>query len=521
MVRLTRLLLAGAVLALPAALLAADPPAGTYKVILPAQNPNQALWLVKLELKDDKWVGTATPGPDVVPAKIEDLKVERDMLRFSLNLGKGAFAFEGRVPKDKDAKILGTVSLRGAVNPAILEPTTLSSLEPFDVSRELLTKASDGFDVTQAALVCLSRAADKKVKTEEAKAWAEKAVKAAEPFGPKWKRSVVMQLADILSQQDGFTGLALDYAKQAAEALDRASDSPPVQKHFLGLYADALDKAGRKEDAKKIREDMDKIALVTIKPFSRKDKSDRVVLVELFTCAEEPACTAPDVAFAALVKTYKPADVVLLQYHLNQPGPDPLANAETEARARSYEATRKVPSIFFSGGKSDSPGAGGPSESQAAYEMYNEVLAGLLEKPAKMKIAATATRTGSKIDIKTDVTDLPETGPDIRLRVVLVEDEVAYTGGNKASKYVQVVRHFPNGAAGTAMKSKNVKESFTVDVDTVRKNLKAYLDKMNDTKPYPTRDRPLDLKKLRVVAFVQNDETGEVLNAVQVDVKGE
>ena len=149
------------------------------------------------------------------------------------------------------------------------------------------------------------------------------------------------------------------------------------------------------------------------------------------------------------------------------------------------------------------------------------MLVRLLDKPAPMKITATATRTGQTINIKTDVTDLAEPGPDIRLRVALVEETVAYTGGNRASRYVQVVRHFAGGVAGTPMKAKSASNKFSVELDTVRKNIKTYLDRVNENKPFPNKDRPLDLKKLRVVAFVQNDETGEILNAVQVDVKGE
>jgi hypothetical protein len=33
------------------------------------------------------------------------------------------------------------------------------------------------------------------------------------------------------------------------------------------------------------------------------------------------------------------------------------------------------------------------------------------------------------------------------------------------------------------------------------------------------KDRPMEMKKLKVVAFVQNDDDGEVLQAVQVEVK--
>ena len=53
--------------------------------------------------------------------------------------------------------------------------------------------------------------------------------------------------------------------------------------------------------------------------------------MELFTGAQCPPCVAADVAFDVLEKTYKPADLVLIQYHLHIPGPDPLTNAASEA----------------------------------------------------------------------------------------------------------------------------------------------------------------------------------------------
>ena len=55
----------------------------------------------------------------------------------------------------------------------------------------------------------------------------------------------------------------------------------------------------------------------------------RVVVVELFTGAECPPCVSADVAFDALLETYKPNEVVLLEYHLHIPGPDPLTNADS------------------------------------------------------------------------------------------------------------------------------------------------------------------------------------------------
>ena len=57
-----------------------------------------------------------------------------------------------------------------------------------------------------------------------------------------------------------------------------------------------------------------------------------------------------DIAFDAAVKTYKPADVVFLEYHLHIPGPDPLTNADTEGRVKLYAANvRGTPTVFVNG----------------------------------------------------------------------------------------------------------------------------------------------------------------------------
>ena len=66
-----------------------------------------------------------------------------------------------------------------------------------------------------------------------------------------------------------------------------------------------------------------------------------MALVELFTGAQCPPCVAADIAFdAEAVKSYKAADVVLLQYHLHIPGPDPLTNADSEKRQQVLRRCR-------------------------------------------------------------------------------------------------------------------------------------------------------------------------------------
>src|SRR5262249_1815173 len=113
----------------------------------------------------------------------------------------------------------------------------------------------------------------------------------------------------------------------------------------------------------------------------RKSKSnDRVALMELFTGAECPPCVAADVGFDGLIKTYKPTDVVLLQYHLHIPGPDPLTNADTEARAKYYPELRGTPSTFFNG-KAEYGGGGPMANSENKYKEYRSVIDQDLETP--------------------------------------------------------------------------------------------------------------------------------------------
>ena len=62
----------------------------------------------------------------------------------------------------------------------------------------------------------------------------------------------------------------------------------------------------------------------------------------------------------------------------------------------------------------------------------------------------------------------------------------------------------------------------SVDLDQLRKDLSTYLtefEKKDADNKFPNPQRPLELKNLRVVAFIQDDSKLEVLQATQVDVK--
>jgi len=162
----------------------------------------------------------------------------------------------------------------------------------------------------------------------------------------------------------------------------------------------------------------------------------------------------------------------------------------------------------------------GSCPSKAKNFDYRVVINPLLEKPARAQLKASATRQGDKIDIQAEVSDLEKPGDKVRLRFALVEEQVRYVGGNQVRFHHDVVRALPGGADGFPLKEKNAKQTASVNLAELRKNLSSYLDDFAKQRPFPNDRRPLELKKLRVVAFVQDDETKEVLQATQVEVKG-
>lgn len=109
----------------------------------------------------------------------------------------------------------------------------------------------------------------------------------------------------------------------------------------------------------------------------------------------------------------------------------------------------------------------------------------------------------------------------MKLRLALVEDHVRYTGRNNLRYHHSVVRALPGGSAGKALTKKTDEHAATINLQELRKSLAKYLDdfaKENDAQ-FP--ERPMGFKNFRVVAFVQNDATKEVLQAVQVAVANE
>jgi thiol-disulfide isomerase/thioredoxin len=359
----------------------------------------------------------------------------------------------------------------------------------------------------------------------------ERVNKAAGGYGPRWERDATLKLATTLGTQDAFADLALAQARRAERML---SDDDDAASRILVLdaLAKALTKAGKPDDAKPLLAQVTKLEArdyadyaKTNPPFKaeafagRKGKSERAVLVEVFTGAECPPCAAVDLAFDALLKTYKPTEVVLLQYHCHVPAPDPLTSPDGESRLKYYDQQiTSVPTVLVAGAVG--PPSGGPAPaSEAKYKGLRKPIDDAVEKPAGVKLALAAAKAEKGFSVKATVDDLEAPGEKMSLRFVLAEERVRYAGGNGIRFHHMVVRAMPGGAKGFPLTKKGHAETVTVDADAVKAALGKYLDDTAKAEgDFPRPDRPLALKNLKVIAFVQNDATKEILHAAQVDL---
>jgi hypothetical protein len=563
MIRLFRgglivVLLAVLVAALAGRATAADSPLeGNWLFKEVSNGSNTPLAIIQVEVTDGKptlkVLSSPLLGKDL---KLEGVKVSGSSVSFNFNTPRGPAVVTASAPKGEEkVKVLhGTVLLGPAVVFADLERTELKEVdltgarkpaplaqdlmkarfnqkpeEQEKAYKEILEKNAEnaaGFAAAEALLGIRVKAG---AKDEELGATADAVLKAARTYGPAAESRAVLSVAQALVRAEKVSPLALEYARKAEKGLTK--DDPAVaQVAVVKTLVSALNKTGKSAEAKeyaatltKLETQLDEEFEKTSIPFKpaapagRKGKSSRVAVVELFTGAQCPPCVSADIAFDAAAKSYKPADVVFLEYHLHIPGPDPLTNPDTEGRQKYYGSEiQGTPTAFVNGKVTEALG-GFKQHGEERYKTLGKIIDGALEDEDKATLKLTAQRSGDKIEAEADVADLKKTGEKVRLRFVLIEDVARYPGSNGQRLHHHVVRAVPGGLNGFEMKEPKATQKVTISIADIKKNLGDYLAKRS----FMDDDRPMELKHLKLIAFVQDDENKEILQAAQVDVPEE
>jgi hypothetical protein len=206
----------------------------------------------------------------------------------------------------------------------------------------------------------------------------------------------------------------------------------------------------------------------------------------------------------------------VLQYHLHSPGLDPLTNADSEARFFSYSGSG-TPAAFLNGRALNS--LGGPSSTIPANvisltaELRKELS---LESP--LRIELTGSRSGkNQISCSANVV-ADSLSSRWRLIVVLAEDQIHFTGPNGVPIHEMVVRKILTPPLGTEPQDKNLTWSGTIDLDTLKKDLNEFLSQDEKKYQYQFPERPLDLKELHLVAFVQDQQNRRIRQVQSIPV---
>ena len=303
-------------------------------------------------------------------------------------------------------------------------------------------------------------------------------------------------------------------------------------------------------------------------------------LLELFTGSGCPPCVGGDLAVDGLLHAYPRSELVALAFDRHIPEPDPLANPDTDARAKMYKS-QSTPNYFLDGVLL--PVYGNSREkSKDLYDKLDKDVATEAGRPTAVQLKLMADRTGSgeiqatamvttgdeaklaqqivppkpekkkeeskpadKKDKKKDkkqtkepkdkapaaqptvaAKPAPPAKPKLIVNFALVEDDVRYSGENGVRFHRYVVRSlakpadggFPVEAAGTA------KLEAGFNPAEISSKLHAYLldyqtknDHFGPIK-FLSTDTAMNPAHLFVAAWVQDAGTHRVLDAAIVPV---
>jgi hypothetical protein len=528
--------------------------------------------LFQVEEKDGKLQAKVLAAP-LLPegeTKIENFKADATGMQFDVKFARGTLVVKAYAPKAdaKNKDVLGSITFgtqlmlvqfdktddKTLTEDAAVTQTdeakqlfkaqrTRDAKDQQDLLKELVEKNGDKAVAYTAAGMLLRSYSREAPKDEDLKATAEKYLKIGARFGPDAEQRALANACKAMALPEKVSPVAVEFMRNAEKTM--LKDMPAATTVVvLKSLATALKKSGKEEDAKALEPRIAKLDMILDAEFEkdavpfkvgeykgRKGDSKRVAVVELFTGAYCPPCVAADVAFDAALESYKPKDVILLQYHLHIPQPDRLTNADTDARYQYYGGRGGTPTTLLNGklvqqeitfmGQKQLVGLGGGKEaSKDSYNVLRDQIDEALETEATAALQLNVERKGDKLDIVGEVTNLKKPGENMKLRFVLIEEVARYPGSNGQRLHHHVVRALPGGTEGFALKDKTAKQNVAVNLADLRTSLDEYMTKFNksDDGPFVDDEHPLNLKKLKVVALIQDDDSKEILQAVQINV---
>jgi tetratricopeptide (TPR) repeat protein len=339
--------------------------------------------------------------------------------------------------------------------------------------------------------------------------------------------SALLQLARLESQRGDDTAALDHYLRAATMAYLRGADGEAMRTLYTKAHGNA---AGLEDDINARYLKLPKAPKpAPYTPTPR--RTDRLVVLEMFTGSACPPCVAADLAMDAALDRYPPDGILALAYHQHIPGPDPMTTTEGDAR-RQFYGVNGVPTLHIDGAIVAGPdggtfGGGGRDRMPEVFEKYTGQIETELESASEAVLAVRAAMAGDKVTVTADVTKLPAGAGDLRLHLVLAERELLFGGENGIRSHAMVVRGVA-GAKGLGLPLAGTgSTTHTFDLAAIRADITANLAaEIANRKAgssggsFAAEDHAMtriDPAHLIVVAFVQTPAK-KVLQAARADV---
>jgi len=234
-------------------------------------------------------------------------------------------------------------------------------------------------------------------------------------------------------------------------------------------------------------------------------QSERLVLVEEGTNASCGPCATQNPAFNALLDD-NTDNVVSIKYQWYFPGYDPMHEhnpEEADGRFNGYYGQNGVPTSMIDGDVPDGSTPGFDPGNQGWYDGapggYSQALLDdYADVPASFDIDLSFDLTPQEITVNAMATCTQAESGDLRFRIVVIEKEILFDsapGSNGETEFYNVMKKFLPGLAGNSMEDTyEVGDQYSVTESWELANI-------------------YDIEEVAVVAFIQNDDNKEVLQA--------
>jgi hypothetical protein len=269
------------------------------------------------------------------------------------------------------------------------------------------------------------------------------------------------------------------------------------------------------------------------------NSTGKVVLVEFFTNAfvgteERGGAIGGALAQEGLMQHFTEDNVAFLSYHLPAPALDPLVNDLAIGRAAAMGANSAVQVID---GGARQPGAGKWRDAEAIYDRVRKSILTRLKVETEFDleleveyIPPDANAVGPGVESGRIAGTVSLVGPEdanLQIHAVLAERGVLFPGGSGVVVHrmvarAQLIGTGSHGGVRWEPEDEFMEVSFDVSLEAIRAANEACLERLMNEGAGAVRKLSMkpDPRQLTVVVFVQDNDTGEVLQALVVEPEG-